>query len=241
MEIKKHSIDDFRAMKHFEGNNLYWKESDKKIDFVFRKTKKFIQNITACCDIGIGNGYTVKFFYKKGVRTTGVDISPYLIEYFQKVVTSEKMAIELIETDITKSTFGEEKYDLVTCFDVFEHLTDEGLNSAIKNIATSLKSGGLLLGTVPLFEKLNDAKVICPDCGHKFHPNGHHQSFQNFDEIKNMLNSEFEVIKFGEVPVVFTKIFLFYGIGNYIFKLARRIILNKILSTAYFLAKVKIS
>lgn len=237
--MQKHSIDDFRAMKHFEGDNLYWKASDKKIDFVFRKTKKFIRNLTACCDIGIGNGYTLKFFYSKGVRTTGVDISPYLIDYFQKVVTNENMSIELIETDITEATFGERKYDLVTCFDVFEHLPDKGLRAAIKNIATSLTPEGLLIGTVPLFENLEDTKVICPDCGHKFHPNGHHQSFQNFNEIKEMLNSEFEVIKFGEVPVVFTRIFLFYGIGNYIFKLARRIILKKSLSTAFFLAKLK--
>lgn len=239
MNMQNKSIDDFRAKKNFEGDHLYWKESDKKIAYVFRKTKYYIHSINTCCDIGIGNGFTLKFFYNKGVRTTGVDISPYLVNYFNEVFTAEKMNIELTEADITKSNFGEGIYDLVTCFDVLEHLPDEGLNVAIKNIASSLKPEGILIGTVPLGENLEDTRVICPDCGYKFHPNGHHQSFQSFDDIKKMLNSYFEVLKFGEVPVVFTRFFLFYGIGNYIFKLARRIILDKRLSTAYFVIKLK--
>jgi len=238
MNIQDSLIDDFRAKKHF-GELKYWKESDKKITSVFRKTKSYIQNIKTFCDIGIGNGFTLKYFYNKGVKSTGVDISSYLINHFKNEFINEEIDIELIESNIIKSKFGEEIFDLVTCFDVLEHLPDKGLNEAIKNIASSLKSNGLLIGTVPLGENLEDAKVICPDCGLKFHPNGHFQSFQNFNDIKIMLNSHFEVIKFGEVPVIFTRIFLFYGIGNYIFKLARRIVLKKNLSTAFFVARLK--
>ena len=239
MHSQNTRIDDFRAQKHFEGNYQYWKESDNKIKYVFRRTKKYIRKIETCCDIGIGNGFTLIYFNNRDVKTTGVDISPYIINHFQKKFDTLNVNIDLIEADITKSEFGKDQFSLVTCFDVLEHLPDEGLNAAIKNIADSLKPDGILIGTLPLFEQLEDAKVVCPDCGSKFHPNGHHQSFQNFEDIKNMLKPEFELIKFGEVPVLFTRIFLFYGIGNFLFKLARRIILNKKLSTAYFVAILK--
>jgi len=239
MNTQNKSIDDFRAKKNFEGDNVYWKASDKKISYVFRKIKKLLSNVNTACDIGIGNGFTLKFFYNKGVTSTGIDISSYLINHFKDVFTTEKMNIKLIETDITKSAFGEKIYDIVTAFDVLEHLPDEGLNEAIKNIATSLKTDGIFVGNVPVGENLEEVKVICPQCGHHFHPNGHHQSFQSVDDIKKMLNSYFEVIKFGEVPIVFTRIFLFYAIGNYFFRLARRFILNKRLSSVYFVAKLK--
>ena len=206
-----------------------------------QKTKKYLRKINSSCDIGIGNGYTLKFFHSRDVKATGVDISPYLIKFYKQKFSEENLDISLIEADITNSKIGDKTFDLVTCFDVLEHLPGEGLNSALKNIAESLKPNGLLIGTVPLRENLDHTRVICPECGTKFHPIGHHHSFQSFDDIKNILDSDFEILKFGEVPVIFTRILLFYGLGNFVFKLTRRIILHQTISTAYFVARLKTS
>ncbi len=239
MDLQNETLDDFLAKQTIGGKRLSWVRNQKKIAYVLRKTKKYFKGINSSCDIGIGNGYTLKFFHGRGVKATGVDISPYLINHLKREFTKENLDIDLLEADITQTKIGEKTFDLVTGFDVLEHLPSEGLNSAIKNIAKSLKPNGLIIGTVPLRENLDQKRIICPECGHKFHTVGHYQSFQNFNEIKNMLESEFEILKSGEVPVIFTRILLFYNLGNFIFKLARRIILNQTISTAYFVARLK--
>jgi len=239
MNSQNESLDDFLAKQTLEGKRLSWIANQKKIAYVLRKTKKYLKNIHSSCDIGIGNGYTLKFFQSRGCKATGVDISSYLINYYKEEFSRKKMDINLLEADITQSKIGQNSFNLVTCFDVLEHLPGDGLNSALKNIIGSLKPNGILIGTVPLRENLDQIRVICPECGTKFHPIGHHHSFQSFDDIKNMLISDFEILKLGEVPVIFTRILLFYSIGNYIFKLARKIILNQTLSTAYFVARKK--
>jgi 2-polyprenyl-3-methyl-5-hydroxy-6-metoxy-1,4-benzoquinol methylase len=239
MDLQNETLDDFLAKQTIEGKRVSWIANQKKIAYVLRKTKKYFRGIYFSCDIGIGNGYTLKFFHGRGVKTTGADISSFLINYYKQEFLKEKLGINLIEADITKTKPGENSFDLVTCFDVLEHLPGEGLNSAVKNIAGSLKPNGLFIGTVPLRENLDQTRVICPECGTKFHPIGHHHSFQSFDEIKDMLISEFEILKFGEVPVVFTRILIFHSIGNFVFKLARRLILNQTISTAFFVARVK--
>ena len=241
MNIQNESLDDFLAKQTIDGKRQAWESNQKKIAYVLQKSKKYFRKINSCCDIGIGSGYTLKFFHGRGVKATGVDISSYLIDHFKNEYSKENIEINLKKADITQSKIGDKLFDLVSCFDVLEHLPGAGLNSAVKNVAGSLKPNGILIGTVPLRENLELSRVICPDCGSKFHPIGHHHSFQSFDEIKNMLKSDFEIIKFGEVPVIFTRILLFYGIGNYVFKFARRLILNQTLSTAFFVARLKTS
>jgi len=239
VHTQNESLDDFLAKQNLEENKSFWQINQKKITHVLRKTKKYFKKISTSCDIGIGNGYTVKYFYSRGVKTTGVDISPYLINRLKNDFSEKNLDIQLIEADITQSLPSDSVFDLISCFDVLEHLPGEGLNSALKNIAKSLNPNGLLIGTVPLRENLDLARVICPECRTKFHPIGHHHSFQSFAEINNLLYSDFEILKFGEVPVVFTRILLFHALGNWVFKLTRRIILNQTISTAYFVARVK--
>jgi SAM-dependent methyltransferase len=239
MNSQNESLDDFLAKQNLEEEKPFWTINQKKIAHVLRKTKKYLTKINSSCDIGIGNGYTLKFFHGRGVKVTGVDISSYLINFYKQKFSDENLDINLIEADITKSKIGERSFHLVTCFDVLEHLPGDGLKSAVRNIAESLIPNGILIGTVPLRENLGLSHVICPDCGSIFHPIGHHHSFQSFEDITKMLASDFEILKFGEAPVIFTRILLFHGLGNVVFKLARRIILNQTLSTAYFVARLK--
>jgi SAM-dependent methyltransferase len=239
--MNKHaeSLDDFLAKQTFEGKRQSWTANQNKITYVLKKTKKYLKTISSSCDIGLGNGFTLNFFYNRGVKTAGVDISTYLIEYLKDDYSKKNWDIELIEADITTSNIGDNAYDLITCFDVLEHLPGEGLKTGVSNIANSLKEKGLIIGTVPLRENLALSEVICPECRTKFHTIGHHHSFQSYDDINAILMPHFEVVKFGEVPVVFTRLLIFHSFGNAVFKFARRLILNQRISTAYFVARKK--
>jgi SAM-dependent methyltransferase len=68
-------------------------------------------------------------------------------------------------------------FDAVVMSEVLEHLDDATLAAALSEAARVLRAGGRLLGTVPADEVLDAQRVICPDCGRRFHRWGHEQSF----------------------------------------------------------------
>lgn len=67
--------------------------------------------------------------------------------------------------------------DVVVVSEVLEHLDDDTLNRGLDEIRRVLKDDGLILGTVPYKEDLDQSMVICPDCGKVFHKVGHVRSF----------------------------------------------------------------
>lgn len=230
--------DDVIGRQNIEGDRATFKGNQGKIAYVLRKTKKFYRQVDSICDIGIGDAFALNYFFERGVKTTGIDISEYLVNHFKKKYLNEKKDIELLHADIAHSKIGENKYDCVTCFDVLEHIPGEVKDKAIQNIAESLKPEGVLIGTLPFRERLEDVMVVCPQCRHKFHPIGHYHSFENVDSIKEFLLPKFDIIKYGETPLIFLKSGFFTVPANFIFKHGRRIISNKQKSTIYFVAKV---
>jgi SAM-dependent methyltransferase len=59
--------------------------------------------------------------------------------------------------DLGNQTFPDESFDIVVTQDVFEHLPDPG--AAIKEIARTLKSGGVHIASVPLVRKWEPSLV----------------------------------------------------------------------------------
>ena len=61
--------------------------------------------------------------------------------------------------------------------EVLEHLDEAELRRTLAEANRVLRSGGRFLGTVPAEETLDEQRVVCPDCGRRFHRWGHEQSF----------------------------------------------------------------
>lgn len=80
-----------------------------------------IMNRTRCksvLDVGCGIGSMVRGFLKNGVNIHGIDISKYAVENCDKEI-SEKV----LNGDIRKiDTLPKMKFDLVTCYNVLEHV-----------------------------------------------------------------------------------------------------------------------
>ena len=76
---------------------------------------------TKVLDLGCGTGITSLFMAKQDAEVTAIDISPKLIRFAKKNSAHEN--IHYLMADITEFEIGiNEKYDLITLVDIFEHL-----------------------------------------------------------------------------------------------------------------------
>ncbi|MBF0198110.1 MAG: class I SAM-dependent methyltransferase [Planctomycetes bacterium] len=71
----------------------------------------------------------------------------------------------------------EDFFDVVVVSEVLEHIPEGELSQSLNEIQRVLKPGGIILGTVPAEENLEDNKVLCPHCNEVFHKWGHEKSF----------------------------------------------------------------
>jgi 2-polyprenyl-3-methyl-5-hydroxy-6-metoxy-1,4-benzoquinol methylase len=91
-------------------------------------------------DIGAGNGYFVALAKREfGLQATGIEISAAETQFAREVV-----GVELLNDDVARH---QENYDVVTCFNVLEHVSDP--HGFLANAVARVKPGGLLALTTP--------------------------------------------------------------------------------------------
>lgn len=95
-------------------------------------------------DFGCGSGSTISQLNKFG-KVFGVDIEQQAIKYCQSKGIEN---VKLIKPD-RLLPFKYESFDVITCMDVLEHITDE--SETLKKLHRVLKKKGLLIVTVPAF------------------------------------------------------------------------------------------
>lgn len=100
-------------------------------------------------DVGCGTGVNYNWLKNWG-RVTGLDTSTEALEYCR----NKQVYDELIQTDGTNLAF-DSRFDLVTSFDVLEHIQDD--MSALQNWHAALKPNGYIFITVPAYQWLFSA------------------------------------------------------------------------------------
>lgn len=91
-------------------------------------------------DVGTSTGIFLDIAESHGLETYGVELSS---ESFEKIKSTHKVFNNTLE----KVNFQENFFDVITMFDVIEHLIDP--NSSIKEISRIIKSEGLLIISTP--------------------------------------------------------------------------------------------
>ncbi|MGI6009846.1 MAG: class I SAM-dependent methyltransferase [Methanomethylophilus sp.] len=92
-------------------------------------------------ELGCGNGKTARALADAGAEVTGVDFSPSAIAECKKLLGDRA---GFVEADIRELPFGDSSFDKVVAFHVLEHLPDEDVPDAIKEIHRVLIPHGLL-------------------------------------------------------------------------------------------------
>lgn len=116
-------------------------------------------------DVGCGNGILTNALAET-YAVTGVDPSPAALSY----VRGTKF-----QASIEELPFGDWAFDLVSCFEVLEHLSPADFDRGIGELMRVARSY-LLIG-VPNREQLGKKLSLCARCGHIEHVHGHLRSF----------------------------------------------------------------
>lgn len=95
-------------------------------------------------DIGCGYGYLLKLFDELGFETYGIDISEDAIKKARKIT---KAKVFVYDVNNGLSIFSDEFFDLITLFDVIEHLYSP--YNVLKETHRILKKGGKIFITTP--------------------------------------------------------------------------------------------
>ena len=125
-------------------------------------------------DIGVGDGTFERIATTRGLRVHVIDPDAKAIE---------RARAELDLGDRAKTGVGttlpwpDGSFDVVVLSEVLEHFDDATLRGTLAEANRVLRRGGRLIGTVPADEMLDEQRVVCPDCGRRFHRWGHEQSF----------------------------------------------------------------
>ena len=116
-------------------------------------------------DVGCGGGWFTRAFQKQGYQMTGLDVSAEMLDFAQQTALKEGVRSEYILGDITKIKLPK-RFDFATAInDCFNYVPKNKFKTAIKNVSSALKKGGLLLFDVSSERKIREkiANTVCAD------------------------------------------------------------------------------
>ena len=93
-------------------------------------------------EVAVGTGRNLSF-YPQGVRVTGIDLSPGMLEFARGRATELGIDAELLEGDAETLPFSDDRFDTVVC--ALSLCSIPNSTKAVAEMARVLKPGGRLL------------------------------------------------------------------------------------------------
>jgi len=193
--------EEYQKMYDFE-KFYWWHVGRQKIIKTFLSLLKLSKD-SKILDIGCGTGGNMEILSSFG-KVIGLDRSIKAKDFCEKQGFGNVM---LGDIDNIPTMFGQNSFDLVTAFDVLEHL--DGDEKTMKDVLSILKKGGHFLITVPAYQFLwseHDEAL-------------QHKRRYDYKQLKSKLtDAGFEIIKGGYVITFIAPVIIaFRGVKN-IFK-----------------------
>jgi ubiquinone/menaquinone biosynthesis C-methylase UbiE len=146
--------------KHYNEN--YFRHSgggksffDGKIDSIYYSAleRMGLEKVNpVILDAGCGRGDLIKVLSQEYPHSSliGVDYSEAAVKIAQDALKGEPN-IRIVRTDISSLPFEDNSIDYIFCLDIVEHLYQEHLEKAVKEMARVLRPGGkILIHTFPV-------------------------------------------------------------------------------------------
>jgi SAM-dependent methyltransferase len=140
----------------YEHPELYewafsWRDYGKAADFITEAAKLAgYAEIKSMVELGCGPGQYCREFSRRGVTAYGVDISPEMALYAQRIYDDEKLPGHILEADMCDFRL-EQKVDVACCMmATFNHLlTNRDIVDHLNAVAENLREDGLYILELP--------------------------------------------------------------------------------------------
>lgn len=136
--------DDEQLCKDVDWHVNNYENFVKMADRLIRKMTATHGNAKSLLDIGCGIGSVIEATKTHNLKALGVEPNHYAVDYAQNHLGME------LTCDYFSETTYMQKFDLVTCIHVLEHL--EHPQALFKDAVNSLNPGGLLFLSLPLIK-----------------------------------------------------------------------------------------
>lgn len=142
-------LNDTFEKKYFD--NIYDKSYDKrnpryKFESYLNQIRKFKPKHSSLIDVGCAYGSFLKEA-KNYYNVCGVDVSLHAVETAKLRLPEIKIWQSDLE-EISKDL----QYDIVTCFDVIEHIPN--IDEALQHLKTLLSNNGIVVISVPVYDTI---------------------------------------------------------------------------------------
>jgi 2-polyprenyl-3-methyl-5-hydroxy-6-metoxy-1,4-benzoquinol methylase len=144
------SIDDYYRNNNYEiYDHFFWHlEGRRSFD---KKLVEDIKNLnpnksTEIVDFGSGGGQIAYMLAKEGYQITVIEKNKKELDFISYRFKKHKLKVKIVPLPIHEQF--KNKYDIVLCFDVLEHIPDKEFESTINRIKSLKKSDGKVFATV---------------------------------------------------------------------------------------------
>lgn len=202
-----YSQDYFGGAKHGFGYVDY--EEDKfamteTFNSYLKKIEKFVPQNGKMLDVGAATGFFVRLALERGWEASGIEISDYAVSI------ARQKGLNVISGTLEAADFNPASFDVITVWDVIEHLSDP--KTHLITINKILKNGGIIAINTPDSGSLT-AKIL----GKHWHllvPPEHLIIF-NQKNLSSLLKScGFDVLWIGKEGKKFTLQYAFQTFSN---------------------------
>ena len=107
---------------------------------------KYVNN-KKVLDIACGTGYGAELMSYSANKVTGADIDPVTIQYCNALYKKKNLQFDVMSVD--KINYPQKSFDIITCFETIEHISEEQQKTAISQFAHVLKEDGILFISTP--------------------------------------------------------------------------------------------
>ncbi len=142
-----YDVEIFPNENDFSLHSLQHNHYIQNYELCFKKYGKNLPKNATIADLGGGTGF-FSSLAKQKFPSWDIDVIDFRI-YPQKKLN--EFGINTIESDLSSFTLKENHYDMITLWEVIEHLRIEDIELQLKRIYNGLKSNGFLIISTPNF------------------------------------------------------------------------------------------
>ena len=178
--------------EHLVDRQEIWSSVEKYLIFLrsmkaYDLAAQYATNKTVL-DFGCGAGYGAYYIAQVAASVSAVDVDPKVINYAADKYKADNLKFNVIDEKLRpRST----KFDVITCFQVIEHIPDSEIGMFFEQIKRSMGEGGIALFSTP------NKRIRLLPFQRPWHPD--HKKEYTTGELHKLVSQHFKSVVVGGI------------------------------------------